>query len=129
MAEIDSQLLALADPIVLHVIGLGIVLLLQNTVRLRKPLALSLVCACTLAALIFSVGFVRTSSDPNYFKLLKLRNTRYPTPQTVLTQVDRLEEMGILDQYAIEEVEQKLAGNTSSYFWKSSHDPSHPLRS
>lgn len=124
-----SDLLPLADPIVLLVLGLVVVLLLQNTVRLRKPRVISLICALVISGFVLWVGFVRTSSDQNYFKLLRLRNQRYPTPESVLIELDRLEDMGTLDQYTMDEIEQKLAGNTSFYFWKSRRHPSNPLRS
>src|SRR3990167_1133761 len=124
---VSRELLQVVEPVLLHILGLIVILLIQQVVKLSKPRVLSFLLAVTCSFLIVWLGYVKTSGDPNMFKLLKVQ--RYPTSLEVQRGLDRLEDMNLLDSESIVEIEAKLAGNASLFFWKSSQRLTNHLRS
>ena len=97
----------------LHIIGVAIVMFTvvparRFLKRSKYPLSLAILL------LIGYYGWVTTSADDNLYRLLKI--SRRHSVKDIQNGLDRLENS--MDEETIADLERKLTGNTSAYYFK-----------
>lgn len=108
-SELSKQL----SPLALHFLALAAVFALASVCR-AKSRGVRLALGLLLFAGILTAGFLKTSSDENLFRLLRLG--RRHSVKDIQVGLDRLEDQ--LDEDAVLEMEASLTGNSAAYYFK-----------
>lgn len=109
--------LDMISPLTVHLAGLTFIYLLTLLFKVRSGF-LRKVLAISLFNGIIYLGYLKTSTDKNLYRVL--RTERTPSIKDIQVGLDRLELS--VDEETVAEMENKLTGKTSSYFLKGSID-------
>ena len=108
-----SQLSTQLTPLALHFLALAGVFALASAFR-AKSRTVRLALALLLFAGLLGAGLLKTSSDENLFRLLRV--DRGASVRDIQAGLDRLE--ASLEEDAVLELEASLTGNSSAYYFK-----------
>jgi hypothetical protein len=106
-------LLEVLSPLTLHLTGIILIYLFTLVVRLRSAFLRKVIALALFNSIIF-FGYLKTSSDPNLFRVL--HTARTPSIKDIQMGLDRLELT--MDEDTVAEMENKLTGKASSYYLK-----------
>lgn len=106
-------ILDVISPMTIHLVGLVAIYLFTLVFKTRSNL-LRKVMAISLFNIVIFLGFLKTSTDENLYRVLRTQRT--PSIKDIQVGLDRLELT--LDEETVSELENKLTGKTSSYFLK-----------